>query len=437
MSNHNAGLMLRLAELVKGIVSPFMTAAAVAIVVVGAVTTMALPAAAVAIKPDRDFAGDGRTALNLPGYNYATDVVVDGSVSYIIGNTPQGDSRRDYRFVVAKYGPGGRLDRSFGDRGRKYVLVGTQSRAFSGALTPDGGVVVAGWSEGRRSASVVIVKLKANGSLDRDFSGDGVTRIEVNRGVEWPLIEVAPDGSIWLAWSSVKDFDYKTHDSDIRVMHFTRSGRVDRGFSGDGMRVFDFRKRDYTYFSDVDSSGRFYVAGYSTPGGKTAGVTSLLSTSARGRSEARTLSPWDNAGSFPLTIDVDASGDLVLGLSPWNKPGWGAARVSPELKLDRTYGNDGFARHDCRCISTAGVLTADGMVLVGNESVDQKQTVLARFSANGRWDGELGNATYNLFPAWESWVEAELDAAGRLVLAGTVKDQDGDLAIARLKMSPI
>jgi len=404
---------------------------------IAAIVGSALPAQAVTITPDRDFAGDGRTSLNLPGYDFATDVVIDGNTSYVIGDARLRGSKNDYRMAVAKYGPGGHLDRSFGDHGKKFLLIGRHCRAYSGALAPDGGILVAGWSVTRDAAYVVIAKLRPRGALDRTFSGDGVTRVALKDGAEWPLVESEPDGSIWLTWASVRNYNYDKHVSDLRVMHFTHNGRVDHSFSGDGVRTFDFRRRDFTYFSDVDSTGRLFVTGFANARPKATGVTSVLSVDDKGPAYTRTLAPWAKAGSFPLTVDSDSSDNVVVGMSPYQKKGWGAVRLSTDLRLDHSYGHDGVARHDCRCLSTSGALTSQGLVLVGNDNRDQQRTVVARFNANGRWDRQLGNASYNLFPDWEYWVETEVDASGRLVLAGTVKDQSGDLAIARLEMSPV
>jgi len=411
-------------------------ALALAIGVAAALAVVALPASAIEIKPDHTFAGDGRTAMNLPGYEYATDIVIDGNTSYVIGDAPQKGSKHKGRMVVTKYGPGGHVDRSFGSHGRAYVVVGDQSRAFGGALAPDGGILLAGWSVDRK-ASAVIVKLRPNGGLDRDFSGDGVSRVVVNQGVEWPLVEVEPDGGIWLGWSSVKKFDYDKHDSDYRVMHFTRGGRIDRSFSDDGVRTFDVRRQDFSYFSTVDSNGRFYLAGLSNRSENGTAVTAVISVSDHAAAHVRTLNPWGNGGSFPLSVDIDGAGQVVMGLSPYNRPGWGAARLSPLLDLDHSYGHSGYARHDCHCKSSSGALTSQGLVLVGNDSGQQQKTVIARFNAKGGWDRQLGNATYNLFPDWEYWIEAEVDAQERLLLAGTVKDQSGDIAIARMTISPV
>jgi uncharacterized delta-60 repeat protein len=401
---------------------------------IAAIVGSALPAQAVAVKPDRDFAGDGRTALLMPGHQFSTDVVIDGSTSYLVGDTPKPNSTKKYRMMIAKYGPAGHLDRSFGDQGRRYIQLGSNARAFSGALAPDGGILIVGWAQ-LAKPSVVIVKLRPNGAFDRDFGGDGVVRVAVDRGIDWPLVDSEPDGDIWLAWSSVRRFDYDEHDSDIRVMHFGPQGHVDRSFSGNGVRDFDIRKRDFTYFSTVDSTGRFYMAGFAQRSQRSVGVASVLSVSDSGRAFTRTVNPWGNDGAFPLTVDVDSADQVMLGLSPWRGPGWGAVRMTNDLALDKTYGNNGVARHDCACTSTSGALTDRGLVLVGNAQQRQQQTVIAHFSNTGRWDRQLGNSRYNLFSDWEYWVETEVDASQRLVLAGTVNDSaGGDMAIARMKV---
>ena len=408
---------------------------AIAVLAGGAFATSGA-AHAIEIKPDRDFAGDGRAIVRSPGDDYATDVVIDGNESYVIGSSPLARDRDRSRMVVAKYRAGGRLDPSFGNQGRRFIELGRSSQAFSGALAPDGGILISGWSVGKR-LTVAVIKLRPNGSLDRDFSGDGVSHIAVGAGVDWPLVEAEPDGSIWLAWASVRDYNYDKHVSDFRVMHLTRNGRVDQSFSGDGVRVFDMRTHDYPYFSDVDSSGRFYLTGMSRQRDRSPALTSVLSISDDGPSHSRTINLWSRAGNFPLTVDVDdVSGRLMLGLTPDEKPGWGGVRLTGDLSLDATYSNDGITKHDCRCTSVSGVNTPQGLVLVGNAN-KQQRTAVARFTPTGRWDGNLGNATYNLFPDWEYWIETEIDASGRLVLVGSAKGQASDLAIARLKMSPI
>ncbi len=182
----------------------------VALAIVASSTIAAGAASAIEIKPDRGFSGDGRTLLRSPGDDYATDVVVDGNASYIIGSSPLERGSDKSRMVVAKYRAWGALDRSFGNEGRKFIELGRNSQAFSGALAPDGGILISGWSVGKRSA-VVVVKLRPNGSLDRDFSGDGVSRIALRAGVNWPLVEAEPDGSIWLAWASVRNYNYEKH----------------------------------------------------------------------------------------------------------------------------------------------------------------------------------------------------------------------------------
>lgn len=395
---------------------------------------LSLPSIATAapIKPDDTFSGDGRASLNVKGYDHSSDVVIDGNTSYLIGTTRK-SRKSNCAFLIAKYNTNGSLVRSFGNRGKRVMTIGTSSCALSGALTADGGILVAGWSSARK-LSVVVVKLRPSGKLDRGFSRDGILKIPVSEGIGWPLVESAPDGSIWLAWAGVRGYDYDAHISDFRVMRFSSRGRVDRSFGNDGKRTFDLGRRDYTYFSAVDATGRFYLSGYTSRNAKTPGSTALLSIAANGRSKVRTIRPWGDRGSFPLTVDVAANGQIVVGMSPWKGPGWGAVRYSPTLDRDLTYGKDGYARHDCRCYSSSGALTPQGLVLIGNNLRKTAKTAVARFTLDGKWDRDYGNRTFNLFPEWEYWTEAEVDAAGRLVMVGTAKNRTVDAVIARFSV---
>ncbi|MEO8106323.1 MAG: hypothetical protein ABI720_03310 [Actinomycetes bacterium] len=400
-------------------------------IVIATAIALAIPtsASAATIEPDPTFSGDGRAALNARGHDTSGDVVIDGNTSYLIGATNKSRTS-SCAFLVAKYNDRGTLVRSFGNRGKKVMTIGQSSCAFSGALAADGGILVAGWSSARK-LSVTVVKLRPSGSLDRSFAGDGVLKIPVSEGITWPLIDSAPDGSIWLAWAGVRGYDYDAHVSDFRVMHLSSTGRVDRGFSGDGRQSFDIGRSDFTYFSTVDANGRFYLAGYTSRSAKVAGATALLSIAPSGRSAVRTIRPWNDRGSFPLTVDVAADGKIVVGMSPRKGPGWGAARYSPTLDRDRSYGRGGYAKHNCRCTSAAGALTSQGLVLVGNNGTTTAKTAIARFTLDGLWDRAYGNRTFNLFRDWEYWVEAEVDATGRLVIVGSAKNRTVDAVIAR------
>jgi uncharacterized delta-60 repeat protein len=408
--------------------------AAASVAVALALTALAgSPADAATITPDDAFSGDGRTAFKAAGSDTSTDIVVTGTSSYLIGNVARPGGHKGSRIAVVKHGLNGKVSESFGTNGRRTILVGRTSKAFSGTLAPDGGVLVAGVSKGANSA-IIVAKLRPGGRLDSTFSGDGIARFPVKGGIEWPLIEVQPDGGIWVAWAAVKQAAHGRHVSDFRVIHLTKSGRLNDGFGGDGQKTFDLRRKEFTYFSQVDSNGRFYVAGYGSRNRKADGVTTLLSIADDGPNYSRTLKPWAKYGSAPINVGVTASGHVVVGLTPVNAAAWGAARLTPQLKLDRTYGRDGFARHSCECISMSGAQTTKGLVLIGTTQ-QQEATIVARFTTNGRWDRQLDNKRINLFSSWEYWFEAVADAQDRTVLAGTTRGSQGagDMAIARLK----
>ncbi len=424
--------MMRRRPARAGYEARYLSGALAAVTGVALALSLAPTAMAATIEPDTTFSGDGRASLNARGYDSSSDVVVDGDTSYLIGTTRK-SRKSSCAFLIAKYDDQGSLVRSFGNRGKRVMTIGKSSCALSGALASDGGVLVAGWSSSRR-LSVVVVKLRPSGALDRTFARDGILKIPVSEGITWPLVESAPDGSIWLAWAAVRGYDYDAHVSDFRVMRFSSTGRVDRGFGRNGERTFDVGRRDFTYFSAVDANGRFYLTGYTSRSSKVAGGTALLAIAPGGRSTVRTIRPWGDRGSMPLTVDVATDGQIVVGMTPWKGPGWGAARYSPTLERDRSYGRDGYARHDCRCYSTSGALTPQGLILVGGNLKKNARTAVARFTLDGQWDRSYGTQMFDLFPEWEYWVETEADASGRIVMVGTARTRTVDAVIARFSV---
>jgi uncharacterized delta-60 repeat protein len=404
-------------------------------VVTTAATLVVTATAAAALSLSRDSAfagGDGIATLDVTGNEFAFDVVTDDDGYYLIGGTRK---NRDAAcsFLVARYTNAGRLDATWGNEGIRTLRLGRASCATSATLRPGGGLLVAGWST-VNSGSASVVALRPNGSFDRSFSVDGMQHLSERQGVANPQIQVEPDGSIWLAWSQIRNWD--TYAGNYRVAHLRASGAIDRTFGNRGIRSFDLKTVDYLYTSTVDSSGRLYLAGHSSRSERSTARAGLVSVDDGERAHVRTWNSWPSDGTQVISADVDTSDHLILGLTPAERAGWGAARLNSDLTLDRTYGNDGVARHRCDCFTNTGTLTADGLVLVGSTRTRSDRTVVARFDTDGAWDAQAAlSGPWAFSDRWEIWNEADIDALGRVVLAGSVGSRGGDAAIARLTIS--
>lgn len=105
-------------------------------------------------------------------------------------------------FAVARFTTTGRRDMSYGGDGTADIAVSSGTIApFDITARPDGGsFVAADVSNGLRRIS--LVALTASGSLDTNFSADGVGQYEVGRRAYGAEVVVAPNGVAYVAGES-------------------------------------------------------------------------------------------------------------------------------------------------------------------------------------------------------------------------------------------
>ncbi|MCZ3387343.1 MAG: hypothetical protein LH630_10365 [Actinomycetia bacterium] len=359
-------------------------------------------------------------------------MVPDGDGYYLVGGTKQGQ-KADCAFLVARYDNAGRLDSAFAKGGVKTLTVGNASYATGATVAPDGDLLVSGWSVGRK-AEASVVALHPNGALDRSFGRNGVVRIPTSGVVRTPQVEAEPDGSVWLAWSVISNSD--TYRGNYQVGHLRPNGGRDSTFGNRGVRTFNINDVDAISETAVDAVGRLFVTGWSSPSLKQSGAAAVVSVDDGKRTYQRTINPWGNRGTYVISSDVDPDGSLVVGMTPYSSPGWGAMRLKGDLRLDRSYGRDGVAKHDCRCFSSTGTFTPDGLVLIGGNLARDNRTVLAHFTENGRWDAKAARfGPWQAIDGWELWESAAVDGSGRLLIAGSGQNRTRDALIARLRLS--
>lgn len=400
------------------------------------VTTLILTATvavAATVRPDQTFSGDGAVVVDALGREFGGDVVPVGSSTYLVGGTFKGPDA-PCRFLVARVDAQGRLDGSYGRGGVKALAVGERGCATSATLAADGGLLVAGWAVRRASTFAVVAKLKGNGALDRSFGKDGIAWVSERFGAQWPQVEVTPSGSIWLTWSGVRNWD--TGEGDYRVSRLRASGSLIRDFGRDGVRTVDVRTIDWPYDIAVDDAGALYATGETARRKRADGAAAVFKATASGVT-VRTLNVYGDHGTIPVSIDIDAFGRPVLGLAPADQPGWGAVRLDDNLRLDTTYGVAGIAKHRCDCWTLNGALTDTGLVLIGSTRTTRSATLVAGFTPDGQWDADIADrGRMNFFRGWEYFDgNAVVDGFGRILLAGTVQGEGRNAAIARLTIS--
>jgi uncharacterized delta-60 repeat protein len=171
--------------------------------------------------------GRGRDQLHLLAALRGGGAVLGGSS---IGSNPRG--------VVVRYSPSGVRVRGFGKGGIATLAFGYRGRSGADAIAvqPDGRILVAGyvqgWVRGRTVEGLAVMRLLADGNVDRSFGRGGL--VSLTRGAEAraTAITVEPDGEIVVAGRS------RTHKQVSELLlKLSAAGRLERGFGDHGVAV--------------------------------------------------------------------------------------------------------------------------------------------------------------------------------------------------------
>lgn len=122
---------------------------------------------------DNTFSNDGRVTTAFSTFDsYASDVEVQDNGKIVLAG------RSGNKFGFARYRPNGRLDKNFSDDGRATVPVTGASNVNASSLKIlDSGQILAtgqGNFGGAAGNNVILLRLKSNGRLDREFGNDGI-----------------------------------------------------------------------------------------------------------------------------------------------------------------------------------------------------------------------------------------------------------------------
>lgn len=186
-------------------------------------------------RPDRSFGGDG--SVDVPfgrRYNYAQAVALAANGDILLGgirvNYQVGRGESSFTLAVARLRANGSLDRSFGGDGVSVLPGGAEIGVFDIAPTPSGGVVV----ETGDTIETFLWELRHDGSTDRSFGGSGIVEAPSERDVDRvldeelfyvPKIAVLLSGRLLLAGTS---FGFR--GNRVSAIRLLPDGRPDRSY---------------------------------------------------------------------------------------------------------------------------------------------------------------------------------------------------------------
>lgn len=377
---------------------------------------------------DRSFGKDGVALAPLNGNEgdrfSGITVGPDGRVygaGYVIRS-------RDQSLAVARISSSGGLDRSFGDGGVASVnlAIGASStveQARTVAVQSTGKVVVAGAFErdlggsgdAARDTDIGIARFNVDGSLDKTFGTNGVTKVDLapGRNVGGTFTSDAVYGLAVTASDKIVLFGTKAAagtgrtDSDYVILGLSAKGIVDFGFGTNGQAVADVnRSIDVARQIMVQPDGKIVATGYSRDGD---GVVSpvVFRVNPDGSPDAGFGS--NGVANHKILGGVAESYEVAQQGSNYILAGYGRGedanekvdlivyRFTDRGQHDRSFGTNGLTRVDIADEDDRGrdvAVLPDGRILVvgsGKPSATNVNGMMVLLTANGARVADFGD----------------------------------------------
>jgi uncharacterized delta-60 repeat protein len=384
---------------------------------------------------------------------FANDLVIQKGGGIVLagsaGGTSSSDGKPWMNFAAARLTVDGRLDPTFGRRGK--IAVGffpDADVAQSAALLPKGKIVLVGRRESRgvqppNPMDFQIARLTAAGQVDSAFGDAGLVTTDFTSPARTRAVDVVhlAGGELLVLHEHEEPFHTR-----FGVSRYDLSGALDITFGQGGTTLIDFGgTQDQPTAMALQPGGRIAVTGW-TAGGSfpiTAAAVALLNPDGSlatefGGDGITTQTGGPNTSYAARTVAFQGDKILVAGQS--STGAFLMLRFNPDGSLDATFGDGGNVETpfdpnpQFTSFTTAAhdmTIQDDGkIVLAGHHGryVDWGMSpgnvfAVARNSANGQLDptfGEGGRVMQSFSAAPENDIarSVAIDAAGNIVLAG-------------------
>jgi uncharacterized delta-60 repeat protein len=361
-----------------------------------AVVTAALAAApAVQARPgdvDPGFGTGGESLTHLSGRGASFGGMAAQSDGAIVATAfaPAADPVDYSRPVVLRLRANGLLDRSFGEGGAARLPM---TLAAKPVVQADGKIVIAGSRRSRGVDQLTVVRLKSDGDRDKEFGDNGVVTPAAGAGL-WPHAAIVQEDGNLVAVGAVVN-ESKRRLDNFTLVRLRSDGSTDPSFGDDGH--------------------------VTTPTGEDAGLATAILEQDGGR----------------LVVGGHSSRDVRSQSGNVAHNTWLLRRYRADGKLDATFGSNGAARfevEDSTLSSLAGLVESEDGRIVGAGEVwfelgifSTAHIAVAQFGLDGQVDAGFGSSgsvltqvpaeqTGNRAPS-QGW-DLAIQRDGRIVVVG-------------------
>ncbi len=212
---------------------------------------------------DKTFNGSGYNAIDLgtsKDFGYDLVVLKDNSIVAVgyVTNTKTST-------VVVKFKADGTLDASFGTGGKLTIVIGNIDYAKGIVALADGNFIVGGTTGG----SPFLAKVKANGTLDETWADNGIASISLpEETVNVNRILLDKSGKIVMVGDIDFDNTVTPNSTDMFWARFNADGSVD----GDFKRIGTPKNFDVCYDALLLDNGKLIMVGEKNTPGVSGGV---------------------------------------------------------------------------------------------------------------------------------------------------------------------
>lgn len=324
---------------------------------------------------DNSFDVDGVVTADFGGFSNegrAVAIQADGKI-IIAGNTFNGFNQD---FALVRYNSDGSIDNTFGAFGKvKTDVSGSNDFIYSIVIQSDQKIVVGGTTYNGSNEDFTVVRYNADGTLDTDFSGDGIASADFASSIDTGIsLQLQADGKLVLAgWTG--DFPYV----DFAAVRFDSYGSLDNSFDSDGKVTVDIQSSyDQGAALAIQDDGKLVIGGTTNLGPQSNFAIARLNADGSLDTDFNTtgtllIDAGPNGFDMGNTVAMQSDGKILFGgySSDGSSGDFALVRLLENGTLDPTFDSDGkvatdFGGNDDQAY--AMVVQSDDYILLGGMS---------------------------------------------------------------------